>query len=133
MSSSDDEGGWLVVIGLGVAIYFGYHWWNKEPDAVPQPTLAQVPRPIGLIPLTSLKEGTTWSLNASSVKGDRQHRLAWVLDPFETCYKLCIGFFITRPNTARSHCPSFCSGEFDQPLEMQLNLDAKAICRFHDR
>ena len=82
MSNSDD-GSWLLVIGLGVAVYFGYQWWNKEPEPprleiVPQPTPSPLPRPTGLIPLISVKEGTIWSLNADSVKGDWQHRLAWV-------------------------------------------------------
>lgn len=88
MSSNDEGYVWLFVV-LGAAGI----WWAsknyevvKKPDgqAIPAPALtgeaAPIPsrRPTGLVQITTLANGTIWSLMADDVAGERKSRIAWV-------------------------------------------------------
>lgn len=75
-SSSDDSLGW-VLFGL-LALWVGYDKWWKE-DEIPRPVYTAPARPVGLIHVTTSKDGIVYSVDADSVRGEQAKRSGWVV------------------------------------------------------
>lgn len=77
---SDDSGFW---IGAAILVVGGLWWWNSKEDESPPPIetkLIEPGRPTGRLFATSLENGTTWSVDADSLKGPRSARMTWVFE-----------------------------------------------------
>ena len=77
---------WSGLIWIAVMIGGGVYLWNRFTDdpAKPPPieTVAMpiVPqRPTGLLSVTTLDTGTIWQLEADSLRGPKEARLAWII------------------------------------------------------
>jgi hypothetical protein len=86
MSNEKSDGdSLLMLIVLAGFAWFAYEkWWDIEPSqktkTVISPGVSAIAvRPTGLIPITTLESGTSWWLEAETVKGQRTERLGWVL------------------------------------------------------
>jgi hypothetical protein len=83
-SGSDGDSVVFLLIAVGLAWFAYEKWWDVEPEsnkseiAVSNLTVTPI-RPTGLIPITTLKNQTSWWLEADTVKGSRTERLGWVL------------------------------------------------------
>lgn len=87
MSDGEDWIGCLAVLAVvGYGAYWAYDKYEirerQEPVSIPAPPPPKLPppkppRPTGLIHLTDSDAGSAWYLDADSVRGPRDKRLAW--------------------------------------------------------
>lgn len=80
-NNSDESLGYIIaivaVIGGGWWLYNTYEIRERTEDApAVEPALPM--RPVGLIDLVSLENGTVWRIDADAVSGPRNARQAWV-------------------------------------------------------
>lgn len=73
---SDSGLAWAVAaIAAGAAIY--YYNQTDAPEAVSEAVYTPL-RPVGTIPVTTIKSGSVWTIEASTVTGNRSSRMGWV-------------------------------------------------------
>lgn len=68
---------WLILAGLG-GLWAYETWWEDKPLPAPPPP-AYSTRPTGPQYVTTTSSNTELMLDADSVRGNRQNRLAWVV------------------------------------------------------
>lgn len=79
----DDWGG---LIWLAIMIGGGVYLWNRYTDNSDKPppvetfaTPVAPQRPTGLLSVTTLDTGTIWQLDADTLRGPQEARLAWII------------------------------------------------------